>query len=424
VYLKLANIRRLNFLKEVFSSLRSRNYKLYFIGQGVSLIGTWMQHIAMSWLVYRITGSVLLLGVVGFTSQIPMFVLSPLTGVITDRFNRRKLMLFAQLMFLLQAIIFAILVLSNLIQVWHIITLSLFFGFISALDAPARQSLVVDLIDKPENLGNAIALNSALFNGARLIGPGIAGVTIALVGEGVCFLINAISYFAVIYALIKINVQPKIHENAGNWKESFIEGYKYTFGCVPIRMLILLLATISLMGLSFVVIMPAYVKEILNGNSQTLGFLMSSVGAGALAGALFLAWRKSGLGMERLIFYNTLFLGICVIVISFSKWYLLSSLFLAFTGCTMIVSIASINTLIQIISEEDKRGRVMSFYAMALMGTTPIGNLIAGAIANQIGIPYTLLIAGLTTTVAGILFKSKQRVLKKYLAPIFEKKIV
>lgn len=409
-------------MREVFKALRSRNYKLYFTGQGISLIGTWMQNIALSWLVYRLTGSVLLLGIVGFTSQIPTFILTPFTGVITDRFNRHKIMLLTQVLFLLQSLIIALLVLFGLIQVWHIIALSLLFGTISAFDAPARQSLVIDLIDNPSDLGNAIALNSAIFNGARLVGPAIAGITIALVGEGVCFLINSVSYIAVIFALYKIKVHPKIHKTDVDWKESFSEGFRYTFGFLPIRMLILLLATISLLGMSFTTLMPAYVKEILHGSSDTLGFLMSAAGAGALIGALYLASRKSRLGLEKLVSYTTLFFGLGIILLSFSDFFLLSMVILAFIGCFMIVSIASINTLVQTLADDDKRGRVMSFYAMALIGTTPIGNLIVGAVAQNIGVPYTLLFGGVITTFAGLWFISKYRKLHHIILSVFEKK--
>lgn len=395
--------------KSIFSSLHSRNYRLFFVGQGVSLVGTWIQNIALSWLVYRLTGSVFLLGLVGFTNQIPTFVLSPFAGVLSDRYSRKKIMIIAQMLFLLQALIMALLVLYNQIEVWHIITLSLAFGVISAFDAPARQSLVIDLIDKQEDLGNAIALNSAIFNSARLIGPAIAGITIAAFGEGICFLLNSFSFIAVIAALIliKISVKP-VSFAPSNFIKSFKEGLKYTFQSFPIRRLIILLAILSLAGYPFMILLPAYAKEILHGSSDTLGFLMSALGAGALTGALYMAARKSVIGLGKIISVNTFLFGVAIILVSFSEIMFLSLIVLFLGGLSMILSLAAINTLIQTLTEEEKRGRVMSFYAMALMGTQPIGNLLAGTIASGIGIPHTFLIGGIITVISGVWFGFKR----------------
>jgi MFS family permease len=408
-------------LKKIFASLESKNYRLYFAGQGISLIGTWMQNIAMSWLVYRITGSVFLLGLVSFTSQVPTFILSPFAGVITDRFNRHKIMVATQVLFLVQAGILALLVLTNNVQVWHVIVLSLFFGLISAFDAPARQSLVIDLIEKPENLSNAIALNSAMFNGARLIGPGIAGFTIALVGEGICFTINAVSYIAVIWALMAMSMPTRVNPQKPNTnlKKSFSEGFKYTFGFAPIRILLILLGVISLFGLPYVVLMPPYAKEILKGGSGMLGLLMSATGAGALSGSLYLAARKTVIGLGRIITISTITFGASIIIASYSTNAVVSILSLYLTGLAMISAIASVNTLIQTIADEDKRGRVMSFYAMALMGMNPIGNLLAGTIATAIGVAYTLAIGGLITIGVGFWFQKQRPVLRKYIRPVF-----
>lgn len=413
----------LDSIKNIFASLKSRNYRLYFTGQGISLIGTWMQNIAMSWLVYRLTGSALLLGVVAFTSQFPTFILSPFAGVLTDRFNRLRIMIVAQTLFMLHAITLAVLTLTGTIAVWHIIFLSVLFGFISAFDAPARQSLVVDLIDKPKNLGNAIALNSAIFNGARLIGPAIAGIIIAIVGEGICFSINAASYIAVIWALLAIKIKFKVKTiTKVKLRESLTEGFNYTFGFIPIRVLIILLGIMSLFGLPYVVLMPAYAKEVLNGSSDTLGFLMSATGAGALSAALFLASRKTILGTGKIISISGICFGAGIVIVSFSDYFILSLFSLFITGFGMIASISSINTLIQTLSEEDKRGRVMSFYAMALMGMNPIGNLIAGASASAIGVPVTLLTGGIVTIFAAAWFERKRPVIRKYTRPVYIKK--
>ncbi len=418
-------ILKVNFIKElkVFSSLRSKNYRLYFIGQSISLIGTWMQNVALSWLVYRLTGSVFLLGLVGFTTQIPMFILAPFTGVLTDRFNRLKIMTLAQVAFMLQALIMTILVMFNLIAVWHIVALSLVFGIISAFDAPARQSLVVDLIDKPENLSNAIGLNSAVFNGARLVGPAIAGITIAIVGEGICFLINTLSYVAVIYALLKITIprRQKVIKDK-RWKRIFIEGLSYTYNTIPIRRLLLQLSILSLVALPFIVLLPAYAKEILHGSADTLGFLMSALGAGALTGAIYMASRKTVIGLGLIISVFSTVLGLMVVLASFSRWVSLSLVLFYAGGLSMILTIAAINTMIQTIADEDKRGRVMSFYAMALMGTTPIGNLMAGSIASGIGIPHTMLAGGIITMMAGLWFAIKRKSLRKYIRPIYQQK--
>jgi MFS family permease len=410
-------------VKSTFSSLRSRNYRMYFIGQGFSLIGTWMGNIALSWLVYRLTGSVFLLGLVGFTNQIPMLILSPISGVLTDRYDRRKMMLLAQVCFLLQSLIMALLVLFNLVEVWHIITLSVIFGIISAFDAPARHSLVIDLIEKPEDLGNAIALNSAIFNAARLVGPAIAGVTIAIVGEGICFLLNAASFIAIIFALLKIRIPARLPVvQSGNLKKSFAEGFHYTFQSVPIRTLLLLLAVLSLVGFPFLVLMPAYAKEILHGGADTLGFLMSGLGAGALLGALYMAGRKSVLGLGRIISVFAAIMGLSLIAASFSDKLVLSLIIFFLGGLSMILSIASINTMIQTIADDNKRGRVMSFYSVALMGTTPIGNLLAGSIASGIGIAYTLLIGGAITVVSGIVFQLNRKSFRKFVRSIYVNK--
>jgi MFS family permease len=410
-------------LRQIFSSLQSKNYRLYFMGQSVSLVGSWMQNVALSWLIYRLTGSVFLLGLTGFANQIPAFILSPITGVLTDRYNRRRIMILAQVCFMLQALLMAMLVLFNIILVWHILVLSVIFGIISAFDAPARQSLVVDMIDNPDDLGNAIALNSAVFNGARLIGPAIAGVVIALVGEGICFLLNAISYLAVILALVKMSIEVKpAHTSDNNLRKAFSEGLSYTFRSLPIRRLLIQLAILSLVALPFIVLLPAYVKEILHGSAGTLGFLMSAMGAGALTGAIYLAARRSILGLGRIISVFSILLGLMIVLASFSESTGFSLCLFYFAGLSMILSIAAINTLLQTIADEDKRGRVMSFYAMALIGTTPIGNLLAGSIASGIGIPYTLLTGGIITVLAGIWFELNRKSFRKYIHPIYIRK--
>ncbi len=404
----------------VFTSLRSRNYRIYFIGQGVSLIGTWMQNLALSWLVYRLTGSVFLLGLIGFTSQIPNFFLTPFTGVVTDRYSRLGIMKITQLLFMVQALAMALLVMFNLIDVWHIIALSIVFGFITAFDAPARQALVIELISKPEDLGNAIALNSAIFNGARLIGPAVAGIVIAIVGEGICFMLNAISFAAVLVALFLIRIPArKPATRSSNFRESFTEGFHYTFRSMPIRTLIIILAVLSIAGLSYIVLLPAYARENMHGGSDTLGYLMSAMGAGALTAALYMASRKSVLGLVKIITAAVIVLGVSIMLASFSGNLYFSMAILFFGGMTMILSLSAINTMLQTIADEDKRGRVMSFYAMALMGTGPIGNLISGSVASAIGLSWTLAMYGVLTVAAGIWFGIVRRSMRRYVRPIY-----
>jgi MFS family permease len=418
----LKNILLNDFLatKKVFSSLHSRNYRNYFVGQGISLIGTWMQNIALSWLVYRLTGSVFLLGLIGFTSQIPTFFLSPFSGVITDRYNKLKILTLTQVSYMILALIMTLLVLLNLIQVWHIIVLSIASGVITSLDSPARQSLVINLVDDPADLGNAIALNSAIFNGARLIGPAIAGLTIAAVGEGICFLLNTLSFVAVLIAISRIKITFN-HRESGreDFKKSFSEGFHYTFSSVPIRTLIIILAILSTIGMPFLVLLPAYAKEILGGGSDTLGYLMSGLGAGALAGALYMASRKSVLGLTKIIATHLTIMGVAVGLVGLSSYFWVSMVIFFFGGLSMIMSLSSINTMLQTLAEDDKRGRVMSFYAMALMGTAPIGNLIAGSVASGIGIRYTLVLCGVIVATSGLWFSIRRKRLRKYIRPIY-----
>lgn len=397
-------------INNLLVSFESRNYRWYFAGQSFSLIGTWMQNIAMSWLVYRLTGSVFLLGVVGFANQIPSFFFSPFAGVITDKYNRKKIMIWAQTLFMLQAALLGILTLTGVIEVWHIITLSVAFGFITVFDTPARQSMVVDLVKDRKNMGNAIALNSAMFNGARLIGPGIAGVVIAYTGEGICFLINATSFLLIIIALFQISIKHTPKEKSGSelWTD-LKDGYKYTFGKPSIRLLIFVLSAVSLMGLPFFVLLPAYAREILGGDSKTLGFLMSSAGVGALSAALFLASRSGVKGLISIISLTLFVFGTGIVGLALIKSNIMAYAFMLFCGFGMVASIAGINTLIQFSVSDEMRGRVLSFYAIALMGMNPVGSFLAGSAASSIGLKFTLLISGITCVATGIYFSSKRK---------------
>jgi MFS family permease len=385
-----------------------------------------MQQIAMSWLVYRMTHSAFLLGVVGFLGQIPAFLVSPFAGVLIDRWNRHHILLGTQSLAMIQAFILALLTLKGTIAIWHIITLALFLGFVNAFDMPTRQAFVVELVETGEDLGNAIALNSFMFNGARLLGPSIGGLLIALLGEGICFLLNAISFIAVIAALLAMKMTKRqIRSKSSHVLEGMKEGLTYAFGFPPIRSLLLLQGLVSLTGMPYTVLMPVFAKNILHGGPHTLGFLLGASGVGALVGAIYLASRKSILGLGRVIIIALNIFGIGLIAFSISRILSLSLLLLAFTGFGMMVQMASSNTVLQTIVEEDKRGRVMSFYTMAFMGMVPFGSLLAGSLASKIGAPGTIMISGVACILGSILFARKLPALREMVRPIYiEKEIL
>jgi MFS family permease len=417
------NSQGLRGVKLVLRALRGRNYKLFFAGQGISLVGTWMQQVAMGWLVYRLTDSVFFLGVVGFASQIPTFFVAPFAGVLADRYSRRYILIATQILSLIQALVLAILVLTSTVSLWHIVALSVFIGLINAFDIPARQAFVYELVDSPEDLPNAIALNSMIFNGARLAGPSVAGILIAAAGEGVCFLANAVSFLAVLAALVAIKLPtPKTAQPQVRVLSDLKAGVVYAFGFVPIRLILILLAFISLVGMPYAVLMPVFARDILHGGPQTLGFLMGSVGVGALAGALFLASRKTIQGLGRIMVFSITLLGVGVIAFSFSQIFWLSMLLILFAGFGMMVQMASINTILQTIVDDDKRGRVMSLYTMAFMGMAPFGSFLAGSVAHILGAPNTLRISGLFCIFAAVAFWAKLPVIREKIHPIYIRK--
>ncbi len=376
----------------------------------------------MSWLVYSLTNSALLLGVVGFVSQIPAFILSPFGGVMADRLNRHRILIITQTLSMLQAFILAALILTGNIAVWHIIVLGMFLGCINAVDIPARHSFLVEMVEKKENLGNAIALNSLMFNSARLIGPSIAGIIIAIVGEGICFLINGISFIAVIWSLMAMKVSPRQKE-VGHYHlmKGLREGFDYTFGFAPIKFILLLLGVISLMGTSYVVLMPVFARDVLGGGPATLGFLMASAGVGALVATVYLASRKSvvGLGKKIPVFSAIFALGLILFSLSHTLW--LSLALLAFIGFGFMSHTATSNTILQTIVDDDKRGRVMSFYTMAFMGMAPLGSILAGGLASRIGATDTLIIGGVGCILASLAFASKLPLLTSAIHPIYKR---
>ncbi len=409
-------------MKFILRALRHRNYRLFFGGQAVSLVGTWMQQIAMSWLVYRMTDSPFLLGFVGFASQIPAFLFSPIAGVYADRWNRYHLLIATQSLASLQAFVLAFLTLSGFVQVWHLVLLSFFLGIVNSFDIPIRQSFVIELLERKEDLGNAIALNSSLFNGARLVGPSIAGVVIAFVGEGICFLLNAVSFFAIIITLLAMRIPKKeVRTRHAPLRESLIEGYRYIRDFIPMRYILLQLSLMSFMGMPYAVLMPVFARDILHGGPHTLGFLMGASGFGALVGALFLASRRSVLGMGRLIALMSGTFGVGIIAFALSRVFLFSIVMMLVTGFGMMVLTVSSNTILQTIVDDDKRGRVMSFFAVSFMGVAPFGSLFAGSLASRIGAPDTLVITGLCCILGALLFYRKLPEIRKVVRPIYRK---
>jgi MFS family permease len=409
-------------VQTIFRSLQYKNYRLFFSGQSISLIGTWMQRIAMPWLVYNMTGSVLLLGVVGFAGQIPAFLISPIAGVLTDRWNRYRLLLLTQIISMIQASVLAWICLAGIVEIWHIIVLSFLLGCINAFDVPTRQSLVIDLVEKKEDLGNAIALNSVMFNLARLIGPSIAGVLLATTSEGFCFLVNAVSYLFVIGSLLLMNIKVKeVRKKNTEIIVELKEGFNYVFGFAPIKHLILLLSIVSLMGMSYSVLMPVFAKEILHGGSHVYGFLMGAAGFGALLGALFLASRRTVLKMGIIVPAAAMLFGTGLIILSLTRIFPLSIVMMVFIGMGMMLQIAASNTILQTITEDDKRGRVMSFYTMAIMGTAPFGSLMAGGLGKIIGTPNTIMAGGIVCIIGALIFLRKLPELKILVQPIYIK---
>jgi MFS family permease len=407
------------FTSALWRSLRHRNYKLYLAGQLVSVCGTWMQQVAQSWLIYRLTGSATLLGLMGFASQIPIFALGAIGGVFTDRCSSRRIVLWTQTAALFQAVVLAVLTLTGWVQPSHIILLGVVLGIINALDMPARQSLVTQLVDI-EDLPNAIALNSSMINAARIVGPAIAGVVVARVGEGICFTINAVSYLVVIGALLfmTISERPRSPVMQPSITRSLAEGIHYVLAIAPIRDVLLLLSVVGVMGMPYITLMPVFAGETHKGGADVLGSMMGAVGTGALVGALFLARRARILGLGRIIVAATVTFGIGLVAFSFSPVFSLSIVLLAGVGCAWMVLIAGCNTALQSLSDDHMRGRVMSLYSMMLIGMAPFGNLLAGWLADRVGAPLVIATGGGFCAAAGIVFGRQLPKLREAAMPI------
>ena len=386
-------------------ALSNRDYRLFFFGQGASLIGTWMQSIAASWLIYRLTGSAFMLGLAGFLSQMPVFLISPVAGVLGDRWSRHHILLTVQIMSMIQAFVFAAITLTGVVQVWHILALSCILGIINAFEMPVRQAFIIEMIKDRSDLPNAIALNSSIFNASRLLGPAAAGVIVAAAGEGVCFLINGISYVAVIAAFLSMNVvSVKIEKTGKNVFADMKEGFSYAVKFVPIRDILILIALISLFGMTFPVLLPVFAAKVFGGGSHTFGILVSASGAGAFLATVYLAMRKSLKGQGRIMNIAVYIFAISLIAFSFSDILLLSTLLLVVIGFCMIVVVASCNIVLQAVVDEDKRGRVMSFYVMAFTGAAPVGSLLAGALSSKAGAPLTIFICGCACILLAVAF--------------------
>jgi len=391
-------------LPAAFRALEHRNYRLFFAGQIVSLSGTWMQSVAQSWLVYRLTGSPALLGLVGFASQIPVFLLAPLGGMVADRHQRRNVLLVTQSTAMVLALTLGVLTVSGVIEVWHVFVLAALLGSVNAFYVPTQAAFVVDMVGK-QDLMNAIALNSSMMNGARIVGPAIAGLLVAGIGEGWCFIVNGATYVAVLTSLgmmrmpkhtaAPLQVSPLAH---------IIEGFRFAAHNGPVRKLLLTLGLVSLFGMPYMVLMPIFADRILHGGPEGLGILMGAAGLGALAGALTLAMRRQLKGLSVWVASATSAFGVAIIGFAYSRSFWLSAALLVPTGFSMMLQMAGSNTLVQAMVPDHLRGRVMAVYSMMFMGMAPLGALLAGSLADRIGSPATVALGGVVCIAAGAVF--------------------
>ncbi len=395
-------------------SLRHRNYRLYFFGQLISLPGNWIQNIALGWLVYRLTDSALLLGIVGFSGQIPSLFLTPLAGVFADRTGRRKILIATQSVSMVIALAVSVLVFTGQIKVWHIVLSAVLNGISVAFDTPFRHAFLVNMVPDKKDLQNAIALNSTLFNTARFAGPPLGGLLVAISGEAICFLINGLSYLAVIWSLFQMKViENPLKKEKASVLTDLRQGVHYSWKESPIRILLLMVITTSLLGLPFQVFMPVFAREVLQGDSRTLGYLIGAIGAGALTGALFLASRKSLVGIPVIILISALMFSAGLMAFSASPTLLLSIALLVITGFGMVVEFASSNTLLQTLVDDRMRGRVVALYSMSFMGFTPLGSLLTGWLAEVAGVQFTVLVAGFCCFIAALFFYRKLSIIQK-----------
>src|SRR5882757_9458030 len=394
-------------LPAVFRSLKHRNFRLFFGGQLISLVGTWMQTIAEAWLIYRLTGSSVLLGLLGFVGQIPIFLLSPIGGLAADRWPRQRVVITTQVASMLLGFTLATLTLTGRIRVWEIIMLATLLGVVNAFDVPARQSFLIEMVGR-EDLLNAIALNSSMFNGARVAGPAVAGLLVARIGEGWCFFVNGVSYIAVLAGLLMMRIENSLVAHDGSSPiEKLREGFRFVRHARPIRTLLILLGVVSFMALPFSVLMPIFADRILHGGASAYGDLMGAVGLGAMFGALSLAMRQELRGLGSIVAYSAIGLGVSLTFFGASRFYLFSLVALTLAGYAMMMQFTSANTLIQAMVPDQLRGRVMSLYSMMFIGMAPIGSLVAGKMAQHVGAPRTVALGGLISLIGGVVFAVK-----------------
>jgi MFS family permease len=408
-------------VSHAWRALRHRNFRLFFGGQTISLIGTWMTRIATAWLVYRLTHSALLLGTVSFAGQIPTFLFAAFAGVWVDRLNRRQVLVWTQTLSMVQALSLAALTFSGHITIHWILALAFMQGIVNAFDMPGRQSFMVQMVGDRADLGNAIAINSSMVNLSRLIGPSLAGLIIAASNEGWCFLIDGISYIAVIVSLLMMRLDvPAVRRAATSMFIELKEGWSYVSGFLPIRTILMLFAVVSLMGMPFVVLMPVFAAQVLHGGAHTLGFLMGAMGVGALLSALSLAARKSVRGLIRMIPIAAAVFGLGLIGFGLSRVFWLSMFMVFVAGMGMMQGMAASNTIIQTLVSEDKRGRVMSYYTMAFMGMAPFGSLLAGTMAHAMGAPWTVIVNGSVVVLGAAWFFTRQPAVWRVVRPIYQ----
>jgi MFS family permease len=408
-------------VSHAWRALRHRNFRLFFGGQTISLTGTWMTRIATSWLVYRLTKSALLLGTVSFAGQIPTFLFAAFAGVWVDRLNRRQVLVWTQTLSMVQSLSLAALTFSGHITIHWILALAVMQGIINAFDMPGRQSFMVQMVGDRADLGNAIAINSSMVNLSRLIGPSLAGLIIAASSEGWCFLIDGISYIAVIVSLLMMRLDvPAVRRAATSMFIELKEGWSYVSGFLPIRTILMLFAVVSLMGMPFVVLMPVFAAQVLHGGAHTLGFLMGAMGVGALISALSLAARKSVRGLIRMIPLAAAVFGLGLIGFGLSRVFWLSMFMVFIAGMGMMQGMAASNTIIQTLVSEDKRGRVMSYYTMAFMGMAPFGSLLAGTMAHAMGAPWTVIVNGSVVVLGAAWFFTRQPAVWRVVRPIYQ----
>jgi MFS family permease len=410
-------------LRAMVRAFRHRNFRLYFGGQSISLIGTWVQQVALSWTIYQLTHSSFLLGLVSFAGQLPLFILTPFAGVLVDRFNRHRILVITQTLALLQAFTLALVVSTGTLRVWNIVALNLFAGMVLAVDLTARQAFIVDMVGSVHDLPNAIALNAFVINGGRMLGPAVAGLLLTVVSPAVCFYVNAVSYIPVIAALLAMRMKKqKILPVESSAVEDLIEGVRYAVGFPPIRSVLVLVALVSLAGLPYAVLMPVMAAEVLRGNAHTLGWLMTAPGIGALVATLYLASRKSIYGAGRRIAVGAILFSGGLIATGLARSLAFCLIALAFVGLGMIVQLATSNTVLQTIVEDDKRGRVMSLYTMAVMGMAPFGSLLGGGVAHRFGVQTTMICGGIICLAGGVLFATRIPALRPMVLPIYRRK--